>query len=113
MPKKRTKSPTAIATEHYTAIGFEWGKCDQRIPHTFISLDLFNAFDAIAIKPDVGIIGVQVTSRSNHAARRTKLKANPIMRTWIESGGRIEVCSTKGVGDIWREELTLDDLATA
>lgn len=78
MPK--TKSPTARALELYRSLGFAVDKVEQRLPHCFITRDLFNCLDLVAMKEGVGIVGVQVTSGDNHAARKTKICAEPLMR---------------------------------
>jgi hypothetical protein len=80
--------------------------------------DLLGCIDILALYPGVGIVGVQVTSGANHAARRTKSLAEPRLRTWLESGGRFEVWSYSKRGGrshakrwtLRREEITLDHL---
>jgi hypothetical protein len=81
-------------------------------------IDLFGIIDVIAARPGFGVLGVQVTSGSNHAARRTKALAEPRLRTWVGSGGRFELWSYSKKGErgkrkLWtlrREELKLVDL---
>lgn len=76
--------------------------------------DLFNLFDILAMKPGVGIIGVQATSGSNHAARIAKLRKSDLLPVWLQSGGRAEVWSyakrgPRGARKVWtlrREEVT-------
>ena len=52
--------------------------------------DCFNMFDLIAIR-NGEIVGIQVTSASNHQARVKKIQDNPISVQWILAGGIIEV----------------------
>lgn len=126
-PKKPAKkSPTARALELYRDLGFRIEKVEQRlaIPGKSVTRDLFNVIDLIAIKPGVGIVGVQATGGEggNHAARRNKAKAEPALREWLESGGRFEVVSfakrcsngrgSRKVVTPRREELTLEQLDT-
>lgn len=65
---------------------------EQTIPRTFIKRDLFSVIDIIAVT-DFGILGIQATSGTNHAARRTKALAEPRLRLWLEAGGRFEIWS--------------------
>lgn len=121
-PKRKSKgpSPTARAMAYYRGLGFAVEKVEQRLPHTFITRDLFNVVDLIAIKAGIGIVGVQVTSGSNHAARRTKACDEPLLREWMLSGGRFEILSfakrgARGERKLWtekRDPLTLDDLTS-
>lgn len=74
--------------------------------------DLFGCIDIVAVTPwspvmsagdprwsiQVGtgpgaIIGIQVTSGTNHAARIAKIKAEPRMAAWAKAGGLIWVWS--------------------
>lgn len=49
--------------------------------------DLFNAFDLVALHPHQhGLLGIQVTSRSNASSRRHKLCQNPLVALWLEAG---------------------------
>lgn len=65
---------------------------EQTIPRTFIKRDLFGIIDLIALSPD-GILGIQVTSGANHAARRTKALAEPRLLVWLGVGGLFEIWS--------------------
>ena len=71
------------------------------------SLDLFGCIDIVACVPEVTdrntskvitlsegfLLGIQVTSGSNHAARVAKIHAEPRMKAWADAGGKIEVWS--------------------
>jgi hypothetical protein len=82
-------------------------------------IDLLGCIDLVAVKPGIGIIGIQACAGSSHAARRTKALAEPRLREWLESGGRFEVWSwakqgPRGKVKRWtlrREEIKLDQLA--
>jgi hypothetical protein len=54
--------------------------------------DLFGVIDLVCVTLS-GILGVQVTSGTNHAARRTKALAEPQLRLWLEAGGRFAIWS--------------------
>jgi hypothetical protein len=61
-------------------------------------IDLFGFIDLLAmIGPN--LIAIQVTSGSNHAARRTKLLADPRSKAWLETGNLIEIWSYSKRGD--------------
>ena len=53
--------------------------------------DLFGFIDVVALWQ--GIVGIQVTSGSNTAARLGKIQTecNAVAQTWLEMGGRIEI----------------------
>ena len=116
---KRT-SPTARVLKHYRDCGFHIEVVERWLPRTLTRKDFIGCVDLIAIKPGVGIVGVQATSRANHASRRNKAKAEPLLRTWLASGGRFEVASTAKQGErgkrkLWnvkREELVAADLTS-
>lgn len=78
---------------------------EQRIPHTFITRDLFNVIDIVAITPK-GILGIQVTGSTgngNHATRRKKVLAEPRMEQWTLVGGLLAVWSYSEVAPIGRQ----------
>lgn len=54
--------------------------------------DLFNCIDILAINPGV-ILGVQVTSGSNHSKRVNKALLLESCKDWLKAGGRFEVWS--------------------
>jgi hypothetical protein len=81
--------------------GWTVGVVEQRIPHTFITRDLFGFADLVAMSPSRGIMLVQVTggaSTSNFHARVDKIQAEPRHAIWLASGGRIQVHSWEGKG---------------
>jgi hypothetical protein len=119
------QSPTSRALALYRELGFKIEKVEQRlpIPGKYVTRDLFNCIDLVAVKPGVGVVGIQATSGANHAARVAKAKAEECLRVWIESGGRFEVVSfsakcsdgrgSRKVITPRREELRIEDLTTA
>jgi hypothetical protein len=80
--------------------------------------DLFHFVDIVALGES--ITGIQCTSGSNGAARKTKIatECGDAARAWLSSGGRIEVWSWRKVGQrgkrkLWEpriEEITLADI---
>jgi hypothetical protein len=94
--KKRKKAipVTSMALAECRARGWDADKVEQRIPHCFVTRDLFGCIDIVAMT-GITFLGIQVTSGSggNHAARRAKAIAEPRLRRWLELGGRFEVWS--------------------
>ena len=64
---------------------------EQRIPHTFITRDVFGFADLLIMSPSRGIALVQVTGGGHLADRAAKIKAEPRHAIWLASGGRIIV----------------------
>ena len=106
--KKRGKSPTALTLEECGKRGWIAQVVEQRIPHTFITRDLFGIIDIIAVVPGEAILGIQATSNNGgtHAARVHKALAEPRLTTWLKAGGRFAVWSWSKRGRLWvlREE---------
>mgnify|MGYP001603140526 CR=1 FL=1 len=71
--------------------------------------DLFGIFDLIAIGHYVvkqGIVGIQVTTGSNHAARRAKLLATASLQSWkLAGGGALILSWRQGKGKRWEPRL--------
>ena len=96
-------SPTQRTLAELRKRGWPAQVVEQTVPRTFIKRDLFGCIDIIAVVPtiEVGgfvvqhcrILGIQVTSGSNHSARVTKALKEPRMRAWCEAGGQFEVWS--------------------
>lgn len=61
-----------------------------------IKRDLFGIFDLLAYMPgQIAVLGIQVTSASNHAARSKKLSLSSELRDWLRSGHGAWVVSWK------------------
>lgn len=120
--RKRPKSvsPTTRTLHELRKLGFTAERVEQRVPIPNAKFaptrDFINVIDLIAFRPGVGIIGIQATSDSNHAARMEKARKEPMLQIWLESGGRFEVWSwglrgARGEPKRWtlrREELKSD-----
>jgi hypothetical protein len=80
-------------------------------------IDLFGIIDVVGVKPGEPVLGIQCTSGSNAAARRTKALATPGLRDWLASGHcTFEVWSWSKRGGRWccrRQALALTDLPDA
>lgn len=96
---------------HVAAITERWN------PHAKIRQDLFGFCDILYLT-GAAIVALQVTSGANHAARRAKILAEPLARTWLRSGGIIELWSfsktgARGKRKLWtvrKEEIVLADI---
>lgn len=87
-------SPTSRSLKHLRNQGYLAEKVEQRlpIPGKFVTRDLFNFIDIVAVHPELKlIIGVQATSGSNMAKRRSKIDAEPRARAWKLAGGFIRL----------------------
>lgn len=109
-------SPTQRALAECKKQGWTAAIVEKWNPHSKTRLDLFGFADLVVLKPprlmclefwDAAgrgpfrspsttkgtIVAVQVTSGSNHAARRTKILAEPRAKLWCDCGGVVEVWS--------------------
>lgn len=109
-------SPTARSTKYLTDRGYMVGMVERYNSFTKRKNDLFGFIDLLAVG-DGQTIGVQVTSGANHAARRTKILAEPRAKLWLAASNRILIHSwdkqgPRGKRKVWtlREEwLTEQD----
>lgn len=102
-------SPTARTLKRLRDEGYTAEVVEKTIPRCFIKKDLYGLIDILAIRPGE-ILGVQATSRSNHAARRTKALASELLPSVIAAGIKFEVWSwAKPAGatrwEVKREEV--------
>ncbi len=105
--------PTQRCLKDLKDLGFERQVVERFCIFSKRRIDLFGIIDILAIRPGIGVLGIQVTSGSNHAARRTKACAEPRLKMWLDSGGRFEIWSyakkgARGKRKTWqlfREEL--------
>ena len=93
MKPKRAKPFAAnlASTKMLEAEGWTVGTVEQRIPHCFITRDLFGFIDLIAASPSKGILGVQATGGGNMSARASKTRLEPRAAIWLAAGGRIQI----------------------
>ena len=87
----------------------------QMRPYARIRQDLFACIDIVAMDPGTHTLwGIQVTSGSNHAARRAKARQIPALTLWLSCGARFAIWSysktgARGKRKLWtlrEEELT-------
>lgn len=118
--RRSSKTPTARALEDLREMGFTAGKVEKFNSFTKRFNDFLGCLDIIACRPGIGIVGIQVTTNDggNHSNHLKKMLAEPRLRPWIESGGRVELWSyakqgARGAVKCWvlrREEILLAHL---
>ncbi len=92
-PKRaKTVSPTQRTLAQLRKDGWTTAITERWNPFAKIRQDLYGFCDVLAIGCG-HILAVQACAGASHAARRDKILAEPRARTWLESGGRIEVWS--------------------
>lgn len=105
-------SPSARTKQWLEARGWLVGTVERRpVPaKPWITQDLFGFADLFACMPLRGAVLIQATSGNNHAARRTKIEAEPRARHVLGSGIQVWVFSwTKGGPEgkrkLWRPRI--------
>ncbi len=93
------RSPSALSAEYLRERGYLVDCVERWIPGANIRRDMFGLFDLAAIRPgQLGVLGVQVTSRANAASRRTKMQESGHLSTWLAAGNRAELHHWKLAG---------------
>lgn len=85
-------SPTQRALADLKKQGITCQIVEKYNSFAHVRVDLFGGLDVVALMEN-SIVGIQITSDSNHAARVTKIKAEPRLMEWLRCGGRIQVWS--------------------
>lgn len=88
---------------------------EYRIPHSFITKDLYGFGDILAFGEGQFVI-VQTTSRANMAARRKKIAGIEAAAKWVQNGGKILLHGWDKPERFWRlkeEQITCDTLGVA
>ena len=69
-------------------------------------IDAFGIIDVLYLPPEGPLQGIQVTSYTNHAARRNKAQSKPELEAWKKSGCEFWIHSWRKVKNRWvlREE---------
>jgi hypothetical protein len=86
-------TPTARTLAECKRRGWRAQVVEQTIPHTFIKRDLFGCVDVLALDGLPGVLGIQVTSSSNVAARVAKMRTEcaEAVGAWLAAGNRLVV----------------------
>ncbi|NIT75563.1 MAG: hypothetical protein GWO44_01325 [Thermoplasmata archaeon] len=91
-PIAKKKSPTQRTLEKLRRDGFIAHVVEKWVPQAGRRVDAFGFGDVLAASPSAAVILlVQATSGAHVQDRKRKILAEPKARTWLESGGRIEV----------------------
>ena len=105
-PKRKRKgpSPNKLTIDFCEARGWLAGIVEQRIPHTFITRDLFKIIDIVAIDGRKGLIGIQATGGLSGVAgqRMEKISSDecrPAAVAWLKAGLRLEVWHWRATND--------------
>lgn len=84
-------SPTQRSLKLLRDEGYTAQVVERWNPHARVRQDLFGVIDIVAIKAldtdTTSIVGVQTTSKSNMAARITKIKESAEAALWSSAGG--------------------------
>ena len=95
-----------LRTLRYTAEVVE-----RRLPHSFVTKDLFGCLDIVAIKEgQSGVLGLQVTSAAHLQDRVKKVEAEPRAKLWRDCGNRLWIVGwslkgAQGKRKVWRPTI--------
>jgi hypothetical protein len=85
-------SPTKRSLDYLRKLGYTCQVVEKYNQFAHIRQDLFCFIDIVCLRGrEGGILGVQTTSRGNLSSRVKKILSLPDHKTWLESGGHIEV----------------------
>ena len=117
-PRKRVKSisPTQRALAELHKLGYVCQVVERWCAFSRRRIDLFGVIDLIYLS-ETSICGVQVTTASNLAARRTKILAEPRALAWVKAGGILELWGVakrgaRGERKLWtitKEEIVAEE----
>jgi len=81
------RSPTELSLEYLRKKGYSVAITEHWNPFGKVRQDLFGIIDLVAIKAgEVGVLGIQTTSKSNISARVAKAKNNKDLLVWYKAG---------------------------
>jgi hypothetical protein len=99
-------TPTQRSLAHLRSLGFTVAITEHWNQYAHIRQDLFGFGDLLAFRSgQPGSVLVQTTSGANHAARRTKILANPIALDWLKAGNWILLQSWRKGGAAGKRKL--------
>lgn len=99
-------SPTQRALAYCRKHGMTAQVVERWNPHARIRQDLFGCIDLVMLDDaGLGVIGVQVTSGSAHAARVKKALEEPRLVAWLRAPARFEVWSFAKRGPAGKRKL--------
>lgn len=107
-------SPTARTLKFMRDQGYYVWIVEKTIPRTFIKQDAHGWIDIIAHKATgKGVIGIQVTSGSNLAARIHKAAGNGALVAWLLAGNTLRAHGWRKLKGRWavdEREIGMEDL---
>lgn len=83
-------TPTQRALKLLRGMGYQAAVVEKWNMHAKIRQDLFGVMDLLGLG-NGRILGVQVSSGSNHAARVHKIKEWSGLDEWLRAGGHLEI----------------------
>ena len=105
-------TPTSRSLVECRNRGWECQVVERWCQYSRRRIDLFGCIDLIAIVPHDEILGfgsilaIQACAGASHAARRTKILAEPRMAKWLDAGGLLQIWSwakrgARGKRKVW------------
>jgi hypothetical protein len=61
---------------------------DWKKPYKYPKEDLFNMFDVLALRSDLGVFGIQATDAADTYKHRAKMLSNPVLKIWLQTNCR-------------------------
>ena len=99
-------SPTERTLRWLRKQGFVADVVERRLPHAFITKDLFGCIDIVALKEGwKGAYGLQVTSASHLQERIRKILAEPRAKLWVEAGNHLWIVGWAKQGAVGKRKL--------
>lgn len=107
-------SPTSRTLARLKKLGYDADVVERWIPRARVRKDVAGCIDVLAYHPELGIVGIQATTATNHAHRRVKAMQEPRLRRWLQARGQFQIWSWSKHGRFWTcrtESIQLGDLA--
>ena len=99
-------SPTERTLRWLRKQGYTADVVERRLPHSFVTKDLFGCLDIVAIKAgSLGVLGLQVTSAAHWAERIAKVEAEPRAKLFHDCGNTIWVVGWAKRGEQGKRKL--------
>lgn len=99
-------SPTERTLRWLRKQGYTADVVERRLPHSFVTKDLFGCLDIVAITAESrGVLGLQVTSAAHLAERVAKVTAEPRARLWHACGNPLWVVGWAKQGAAGKRKL--------
>lgn len=108
-------TPTQLSLASYRKAGYTCQVVEHFNSFARRRQDLFGFIDIVAIcEEQLGVLGIQTTSKSNISARILKIKKEPVAKTWLMGGNMIVVegwgKNKAGRYEVVRYNVTLDNI---